>query len=461
MAQKTQATVQSTFTADITDLKNKIRLAKKEANKIFTKDGSGSSYNKKIKELEALDAQLKNTRKSQTEQARAEKSQNIIADQQAKKQAKEKGKQSTSYKKNAKSEKNVRQSMIDQMTVSGIKENLATTATDNYISKMKDKGYVINKDKQFVNKRTKDMVSQNKVMSIASRSVLPKFNGSLLSTMFLAQGLSATFGGMISNTLQMTGIFEAFSGILAGILLPVLMPIVSWLLKLMTAISGNEGMKQFVSYAIIFLAILGPVISFLSQIGLLIGSIGASALPVIGGVLVVILGLFIAIWSIIQLIQAITTGDWLLGLQAISGIITGIALIAAGIAIAMGAAIAPVLLIVAAVAAIVAGIFWAIRNANKIGNFLTGKGWTGDTIGAPPETQLATGGIVTRPTTALIGEAGPEAVIPLSKMGESGMGSNINYNPTINVSMSGSSFDARDLASKVNEALHDDLRSRF
>jgi hypothetical protein len=44
----------------------------------------------------------------------------------------------------------------------------------------------------------------------------------------------------------------------------------------------------------------------------------------------------------------------------------------------------------------------------------------------PALTELATGGIVTRPTAALIGEAGPEAVIPLSKMGA--MGGNITIN---------------------------------
>jgi hypothetical protein len=37
--------------------------------------------------------------------------------------------------------------------------------------------------------------------------------------------------------------------------------------------------------------------------------------------------------------------------------------------------------------------------------------------------QLATGGIVTAPTPALIGEGGePEAVVPLSKAGEMGFG---------------------------------------
>jgi hypothetical protein len=45
-------------------------------------------------------------------------------------------------------------------------------------------------------------------------------------------------------------------------------------------------------------------------------------------------------------------------------------------------------------------------------------------INVPNIPELAKGGIVSRPTLALIGEAGPEAVVPLSKMG--GMGGGIN-----------------------------------
>lgn len=41
----------------------------------------------------------------------------------------------------------------------------------------------------------------------------------------------------------------------------------------------------------------------------------------------------------------------------------------------------------------------------------------GFTIGVPDIPRLAAGGIVSRPTLAMIGEAGPEAVIPLSRMG--------------------------------------------
>jgi hypothetical protein len=42
--------------------------------------------------------------------------------------------------------------------------------------------------------------------------------------------------------------------------------------------------------------------------------------------------------------------------------------------------------------------------------------------------KMAEGGIVTKPTLALIGEAGPEAVVPLSKMGQMSSSSNITVN---------------------------------
>jgi hypothetical protein len=41
--------------------------------------------------------------------------------------------------------------------------------------------------------------------------------------------------------------------------------------------------------------------------------------------------------------------------------------------------------------------------------------------------MLAAGGIVTGPTLAMIGEAGPEAVIPLDRMGQMG-GNNVTIN---------------------------------
>lgn len=68
---------------------------------------------------------------------------------------------------------------------------------------------------------------------------------------------------------------------------------------------------------------------------------------------------------------------------------------------------------------VIGGLNKAITSANAI------PGVNVSTISQIP--ALAKGGIVTRPTLALVGEAGPEAVVPLSKAG--GMGTyNFNFN---------------------------------
>jgi hypothetical protein len=76
-----------------------------------------------------------------------------------------------------------------------------------------------------------------------------------------------------------------------------------------------------------------------------------------------------------------------------------------------------------------------IRGWNKIefkvpGFKLGPVGYSGFTLGLPDIPELATGGLVTGPTVALIGEAGPEAVIPLEKMANfnNGGGSNVTIN---------------------------------
>jgi hypothetical protein len=92
----------------------------------------------------------------------------------------------------------------------------------------------------------------------------------------------------------------------------------------------------------------------------------------------------------------------------------------------------------------VAGIYKAIFNGiatgwnNTIGKLsfsipdIPGLPGRGTKFEAPKIPMLAQGGIVTSPTLALIGEGrGPEAVIPLDRMGEFGMGGGNNV--TINV----------------------------
>jgi hypothetical protein len=91
----------------------------------------------------------------------------------------------------------------------------------------------------------------------------------------------------------------------------------------------------------------------------------------------------------------------------------------------------------------VAGIYKAIFNGiatgwnNTIGKLsfsipdIRGLPGRGTKIEVPKIPMLAQGGIVSQATLAIIGESGPEAVVPLNRMGEFGMGGGSNV--TINV----------------------------
>lgn len=70
----------------------------------------------------------------------------------------------------------------------------------------------------------------------------------------------------------------------------------------------------------------------------------------------------------------------------------------------------------------------------------------------PKIPMLAEGGIVNRPTLAMIGEAGPEAVIPLSRGG--------GFGGSVNIYVAGSVITERDLAIKVRDELGQLLRRK-
>jgi hypothetical protein len=65
---------------------------------------------------------------------------------------------------------------------------------------------------------------------------------------------------------------------------------------------------------------------------------------------------------------------------------------------------------------------------------------------------LATGGIVTAPTLAMVGESGPEAIIPLNRAGGLGSG------PTVIVNVSGNVLSERDLFDALNSGMQKGYR---
>ena len=87
----------------------------------------------------------------------------------------------------------------------------------------------------------------------------------------------------------------------------------------------------------------------------------------------------------------------------------------------------------------------------KVPGWVPGLGGKGFDV--PNIPMLAAGGIVTAPTLAMIGEAGPEAVVPLSRAGEFGMGGGNNVYLTVNA------LDPQTAAQSVVKALQSYNRS--
>jgi len=93
-----------------------------------------------------------------------------------------------------------------------------------------------------------------------------------------------------------------------------------------------------------------------------------------------------------------------------------------------------------------------IRGANKISisvpKWVPGIGGKGFSLDIPQIPKLAEGGIVRSPTLAMIGERGPEAVVPLGRGGAAGI--------TINIL--GPSYGFDDFEERVTEAIQDGVR---
>ncbi len=103
------------------------------------------------------------------------------------------------------------------------------------------------------------------------------------------------------------------------------------------------------------------------------------------------------------------------------------------------------------------GINWVIEKlngfivkANKILNSLNQVPGV-NLPNIPNIPKLAKGGIVNKPTIAMIGEAGPEAVVPLSKLGSMGGGGGVTV--IVNGDVSG-----RELVDKVKRGIMGDMR---
>ncbi len=199
------------------------------------------------------------------------------------------------------------------------------------------------------------------------------------------------------------------------ILLPMIVPIIEKLNEMVQRFGSlDEGTKKLIVTVALFAAAVGPVL-------LILGKLFASVNSIIGGVK--LLGTafsFLAANPIVLVAAAIAA--LVVGIKYLwdtnEGFRNGVIKIWEGITGAIKGYVNSILKFVNAL----------IGALNKIKvdipDWVPGFGGKSFGINIPKVPYLAEGGIVNKPTLAMIGEAGPEAVVPLDK----GMGGNITIN---------------------------------
>jgi len=343
--------------------------------------------------------------------------------------------------------------------------------------------------------KIKDDTANKKIVNSTKR-----FRMELLSVMFFGMAVQRFFGALTKGSLEASGAMNVWSTITMLMGLPVAMKLTKRLLSLLGWWGKlDKETKKNISTFLWLGFVLGTLMLLYGTIGLGIQGMTAATVGWIK--------LGTGIKWIITLLKT-WSGSSL-------GVIAGwIIVIAAGViglimifknwgknATKIGQGIMYVLISIAGIFAIIAGApalivagivllgIWLVKLLSKfqpvkdfftwlgrvlsgivegIGSFFSGKGFkagwakgfatpSGEEAKEKSETKLAAGGIVRSPTRALIGEAGPEAVIPLN----SGFSkeNNIYYNPTIHINASISNdMDIENVAKKVNELLYSELR---
>jgi hypothetical protein len=268
-------------------------------------------------------------------------------------------------------------------------------------------------------------------------------------TLYLSQGFGALmmYFGMV--TLGIQGVAKMFPGLAAAIKDVGFTGVIKgW---------GNAifsfASKFAVVIAIIAAIVYGGILSWKENFGNFRGWMA----DLIDGIKQMFGGVFGFFGELGKALAALLSGDADAFVEHLKGMVGHLGMFAEGLFKALISAAAGVGLAIIRAGLGIAKTFTGIREKLSITQKKAWRGasdWLGSVIegGAQP---MAAGGIVTRPTNALIGEKGPEAVIPLDRAG-GGIGT---YAPTIHINANISNdMDIEHVAKRVNEYLYSDLR---
>jgi hypothetical protein len=346
---------------------------------------------------------------------------------------------------------------------------------------LKKENKVLNENNKIVNASTlvrtkngksiKSQVIHSNAMIKANKNLVKSgkgFRGQMLSMMFVGMAVVGFFSAYTSEANSLMGVNEELVPSLGGAVAAF------WefmkLDKLVENITKFADENQLLVGGLITLAvILGTVAMLFGMLGMIsfsmllaelagvwtiFGKIGIS----LGG-LAILAAAFLLIWEGLKIIldPASTLFDKIMGvIMVIAGIAAVILFFAVGwvaALIAVGVGIVAWLLHLKPVKDFFMWLGEKIKNIGKaIKDFVVGKIGRIFGFGGGDVTPFAEGGIVTRPTRALIGEAGPEAVIPLSKLANFAPQVSVNANVSNNV-------DINVLADRLSSIYSQQLRS--
>jgi hypothetical protein len=269
-----------------------------------------------------------------------------------------------------------------------------------------DLGFKSDKQEKLAKSTSKVTDSFKRVSGLANKSI-----GLGLSMLFVGMGVEKLFGGLVRSGAGLVGILDIISTMVEVLMLPIMLALLPVFLDLLKWVLGlSENSKLLIGAFVLLGFIVGTVLMLLGQfvlalIGIVVFVAGAIA-TVIGGIVALIGGALAAFFGpeLIALIAVVIT------------VISLLVLVSMVVSMIVGAFVG-LLAYLGILDDVIAGFIDLIMGFIK---WMVG-GATGGIV------QLASGGVVTSPTLALVGESGPEAVVPLGSGGFGGSTTNNLY----------------------------------
>jgi phage-related protein len=265
----------------------------------------------------------------------------------------------------------------------------------------------------------------------AVKVVVDYLKGPAEAAFTIIKGVIDTISALIKG--DFSGAWDGLKTVVSGVLDGIQNSLVAFPLKIATAaLDIGKAIVSGIADGVVGLATkVWDVIKGMPTALLTLANAWVEGLGTIGGAVIQwikngVTGLAGAIWdkisgfaSSLKTLVSENVGDTLSGIgdYIIDKIVSGAKAVASGLVTALKSIINGAIKVVNA----------AIRGLNGASSVINAIIPGGDPVGRIPEIpKLARGGIVTQPTLALIGEAGPEAVVPLNGAREFG-------NITINI----------------------------